>query len=369
VNSVSPPIQSAMPRRSSIGFFAALLLSLAQYYFIKFFYASISSDFFRDLQSYQTRIDDLSGESFKWDLFSPEVILHRTFVYDEFFYSIIFQITGALGGTAIELHAATITTLTLTCIFLQLNRRTNACFVLIITLACPFLFANLLLGNTRQLCACILILLFYGRIPLFEFFKNCGLSRLALFTRIALFSLVILGTHIGSIVIFATILVIDYFAALHIKYGEQPLGALVKGGGKLILFAAIIYIGHEALNQVDELWRIQSKLDFYSSEKGLDSYPYLTGGFFYLIILPLSVDIFHSLKRKPSIKTLRFPMMSIWFLIFLSFLLPISHALDRVLTSLLLLIYVRRLAVGSLKNEYIYVFIRLLAAAYYVNAR
>jgi hypothetical protein len=225
------------------------------------------------------------------------------------------------------------------------------------------------MGNTRQLWGCILILLFYGRIPLFEFFKNCGLSRLALIIRIALFSLVILGTHIGSIVIFVTILVIDYFGALYIKYGVPPLGALVKSGGKLIFFAAIIYVGYEALNQEDELWRIQSKLDFYSSEKSLDSYPYLTGGFFYLMILPLSVDIFHSLKRKQSIKTLRFPMVSIWFLIFLSFLLPISHALDRVLTSLVLLTYVKRLAVGSLKNEYIYVFIRLLAAVYYINAR
>lgn len=369
MNSVSPPIQSAMPRRSSLSFFAVLLLSFAQYYFIKFFYASISSDNFRDLQSYQARVNDLSGVSFEWDLFSPQVILDRTFVYDEYFSSIIFQITGALGGTAIELHAATITTLTLTCIFLQLNRRTNACIVIIITLACPFLFANLLLGNTRQLWGCILILLFYGRIPLFEFFKNCRLSWFASFTRIALFSLVILGTHIGSIVIFAIILVIDYFAALYIKYGVPPLSALVKSCGKLTLFAATIYIGYEALNQVDALWRIQSKIDFYSSEKGLDSYPYLAGGFFYLMILPLSVDIFHSLKRKPSIKTLRFPMMSIWFLIFLSSLLPISHALDRVVTSLALLTYVRRLAIGSLKNEYIYVFIRLLAAAYFINAR
>ncbi len=369
MSSVSLPLGSVTPQRSSLNFFAILLFGIAQYYLINFFFASISSDIARDMQSYQASIDGLGGEPFEWDLFSPEVILHRTFVYGEYLASIIFQITGALGGSAIELHAATITTLTLTCIFLQLNRRANASLAALMTLTCPFLFANLLLGNTRQLWGCILILFFYWRTPLFEYFNSCHLSRLALFLRITLFSLIILGAHIGSIFIFGIILFIDYFNAVYTKYGVPQLGTLVKYGGKFFLFATVILIGYGILGQADELWRIQSKLDFYSSEKDLHSYPYLTGGFFYLVILPLSVDVFHYLKKKPSITPLRIPIMSIWLLIFMTFLLPISHALDRILTSLVLLGYVRRLTAGSLKNEYIYTFIRLSAAVYYIIVR
>lgn len=369
MSSVSLPIQPISQRRSSLNLFAILLLGIAQYYWINYFYASVSSNIARDLESYQGSIDGLGGEPFEWSLFSPEVILHRTFVYGEYFSSIIFQITGALGGSAIELHAATITMLTLICIYLQLNHRTSASFAVLMTLACPFLFSNLLLGNTRQLWGCILIFLFYGHTPLFEYFRNGSLSRLALTLRIALFLLLILGSHIGSIFVFVTVLVIDYLGSIYIKHGRPRLGTVVKHGGKFFLLATFILIGYGVLGQPDELWRIQSKLDFYSSEAGLHSYPYLTGGFFYLVILPLSVDVFHYLKRRPSSTPLRFPMMCIWFLIFMSFLLPISHALDRILTSLVLFCYVMRLTAGSLKNEYIYIFIRLSAAVYYIILR
>jgi len=369
VSSAPLSLRSVSPRRSSLPLLAILLLGTAQYYWINFFYGSISSNIARDLESFQGSIDGLGGEPFGWDLFSLESIAHRTFVYGEYLASIIFQITGALGGTAVELHAATITTLTITCIYLQSNRKLNSSLVILLTLACPFLFANLLLGNTRQLWGCILILLFYGRTPIFEYFSKNSLSWIGLSIRIAAFSLLILGTHIGSILIFATILIIDYLGTVYIKQQTLQLGALIKHAGKPFLLAAIVLIAYVMQWQADELWRIQSKFEFYTSEKDLHSYPYLTGGFFYLVILPISVDIFRYIKGNLSNRPLRFLVICIWGLIFMSLLLPISHALDRVLTTLVLLVYVKRVEAGSLKNEYIYTSIRLLAAVYYIISR
>jgi hypothetical protein len=369
VNSVPLSLQPVSPRGSSIPFLVILLLGTAQYYWIKFFYGSISSNIARDLESYQGSIDGLGGETFEWDLFSLESITHRTSVYGEYLASIVFQITGALGGTAVELHAATITTLTFTCIYLQSNRKINSSLVILLTLACPFLFANLLLGNTRQLWGCILIILFYGRTPIFEYFSKNNLSWIGLSARIAIFSILILGVHIGSILIFSIILIMDCIFAVFRIQKTLRQGALIKHAGKPFLLAAIVVSSYVMQGQADELLGIRSKFEFYSSEKDLHSYPYLTGGFFYLVIIPISIDIFCYIKGNLSNRPLRFAAICIWGLIFMSWLLPISHALDRVLTSLVLFVYVKRVGVGSLKNEYIYTSIRLLSAVYYIIFR
>jgi hypothetical protein len=166
-----------------------------------------------------------------------------------------------------------------------------------------------------------------------------------------------------------TILVIDYFLAIYTKYGVPRLCILVKFFGRFILFAVVLFIGYKLLSQINWLSLIQSKFDFYWGEKELDSYPYLSGGFFYLVILPLSVDVFLYLRRKSSINPLCFVLLMVWFLICLTFMLPISHGLDRIITALLLLGYIKRLKMEGLRYEYIYTFIRLLALLYYIIVR
>lgn len=349
--------------------FVVLLMGLAQYLWLGYFYDSIAENISRDMESYRGSIEGLADEPFTWDLISAETIAHRTSVYGEYLASIIFQVTGALGGTPVELHTATITILTLTGIFFQLNRKPTASLALLLTLACPFLFSNLLLGNTRQLWACIWILLFYGRTPLFEFFAKNGVSRPTIYLRAAFFFLLILGTHMGSLLIFANVLVIDYLAATFAKDDRSKFASIRENVVGLAFAAAVGIAGYAFLGDGEALSGLQSKVDFYTSERGLHTYPYLTGGFFYLVILPLFLDVFNFLKRDLSTKAFRFSMSCIGVLLLIAIVLPFSHALDRVLTSLFLLAYVRRLSVGDMHIESIMVPARLGVAVYYILTR
>lgn len=346
-----------------------LLLCLAQYAWLNFFYGSVSPSVSRDLESYQSSINGLANEPFDWDLLSTETIARRTLVYGEYLASIVFQITGALGGTAVELHTATITTLTLAAIFLQLNRRPVSSSVALLTLACPFMFSNLLLGNTRQLWGCIWTLIFYWRTPLFGYFSKAGVARHAIFTRAAFFFILILGTHVGSLLIFVGVLLIDYLTATFAQEGGSGLAKFQQHAGGLALAFLIAVAAYGLLGDTEALWRLQTKFDFYTSERGLHSYPYLTGGFFYLIILPLSLDVFYFMKDDPLARDLRFSMACIWILLAMTFVLPISHALDRVLTTLFLLAYIRRLPVGGMQMESLMVPARLGAAVFYILTR
>jgi hypothetical protein len=368
MSSVPYQSQSARKLSSSLNFFTIVFCGIAQYLFINFFYASIDLSMARDLQSYQDIIDAVKDDPLSFSIFSLESILHRTLQLGEYFSSIIFQITGKFGVSAIKLHVATIIALTITCIYLQLNRITNASLVLIINLACPIIFSNLLLGNTRQLWGCILILLFYGRTPLFLYFKKINRSWFEMIFRIALFLLILLGVHIGSALIFIIVLTIDYLSSIYIKHGFLNLHLYLWGGINFFIFSVVILIVFAIANHFGEGY-LQPKVDFYLYGIDLHSYPYLTSGIFYLMLIPLSVDAFIFLKKNLSIKYLQFLMMCIWFLISASFLLPFSYALHRIITSLLFFAFVMRLRNGGLKNEYIYTFIRLIATCYYVVVR
>ena len=358
------------PRTRPLKPLIVLFLGLMQLLWIALFYHSIGGvgeSIARDLSSYQGSIDGLANTQFTWDLLTFETIAHRTFVYGEYLASIIFQITGALGGTAVGLHTATLTALTLMAVFLQLRRRAIPTFALLVTLACPFLFANLLLGNTRQLWGCIWILIFYAHTPIFEYFSKSKM-QIRSYLRISLFFILIIITHLGSLVVFIALLTIDYISSKSTLETKNTVTIWKQAGG-IFLVALVGTIVFYILGGAESLWRLQTKFDFYSSSKNLQSYPYLTGGFFYLVILPLSLDVFYSLKKQPSAKILRFAMLCICGLLLISFILPNSHALDRVLTSLFLLAYIRRLAVGPMQIELLTIPARLFIALFYMWTR
>lgn len=357
-----------MPKKI-ISLFSISFITLVSFFWLKNFYTLIKHENIKDMLAYQHSIDKLGNAIFSWDLLSPEVILNRTYNYGEYLASIIFQVTGLLGLSAITLHIITLLLLAVVYIYTQLKYKLKESLYILILVSCPILFSNLLLGNTRQIWGCIIIILFYGNIPLFEFFyKNNRIIFFKLLFRVGIFCGLLVVTHIGSVIIFIVILLIDYWNNRLLNRNSLIDKKVVLDKTSLYIFLALLLI-LIALSQFDE---VQKKIYFYLNESGLDSYPYYIGGFFYLIILPLSLEIWAN--RNKNSESLRLIWKIIISIIICSIIIStlfsqISHVLDRIITSLVLLFYFKKISTGSLQNELFYSQLRILACLYYLITR
>ena len=166
---------------------------------------------------------------------------------------------------------------------------------------------------------------------------------------------------------YLTNIVLDF---LHYIWSQRREGKIKLTSRILIFYAALFLCGIIAVIIFSgSLTKMTDKIEFYTSQKGLDSYSYLEGSFTYLIIIPLVVDGFLLMKKSIYTERFKVPLYLTLCLLLMSLMIPVSYGIDRVITSLFFLLYLVRISIGNLWFEYRIVPLRFAALILYLVTR
>ena len=349
-------------------YFLIVIMGLLQYKFLLVFFELVDPKYFTDLGAYQSLIDGMSGDGLQLDMFSFASIQQRTLDYHEYIASLVFEVAAFCKISSIELHSLSIATISVATSILQLKLDPKKSLALLLTLSCPFIFSNLFLGNTRQIWGCALILFFYWKTPLFHFFQRKPFKFNYGFFRLATFSLLILMTHVGSAAVFVIVLIFDYIVAKFKRHRTIDLSA-----NKIVLIGIFILFGSISIYLIinSVIYQVFEIKASYYLEESLPPYPYLTGIFTYLVIGPLIVDCLFLMRKSLAIEEVRRILLLTLLVLCISWLLPsLSHTIDRVLTALFFLVYVKRFSIGLLGLEFkVFIPARFIALVFYLFSR